>query len=286
MTGRLVPLVGACLGRTVPIEHVHALVLAGRLPPPAPDGLVPVDYLAELDPDPVPELPPGEWRDHLVRELRRFRDGRTRVADAASPDRARRREQQLMRMGSAAWGAALALLMESQDAALTWFDRAATFYRRSLADAEPGSWGRSIGCLKARLLGRDPAGARREAVWTLDLGAEAATSFTARYAACLALLVLDRDGEAAVHARALLTDESFPPATARALAALPGRDAAAYAEAVAEVVQTFETRPRFLEDVPVADTALVLQALAGARGVAAELRSPRLPPVSSSAAAG
>lgn len=38
------------------------------------------------------------------------------------------------------------------------------------------------------------------------------------------------------------------------------------------VLQSFETRDAYLEDVPVADTVLVLQALARRRGLAAELR--------------
>jgi hypothetical protein len=44
------------------------------------------------------------------------------------------------------------------------------------------------------------------------------------------------------------------------------------------VLETFETRKAYLEDVPVADTVLVLQALAGRRDLGAELESPLLPP--------
>ena len=50
-----------------------------------------------------------------------------------------------------------------------------------------------------------------------------------------------------------------------------------YAEAVEDVLESFETRDEYLEDVPVADTVLVLQALAARRGMAAELTSPQLP---------
>jgi hypothetical protein len=287
MTEGLRPLEAVLLGRTVPREHVLALVLAGRLPEPV-DGLVPPDYLDALDPDPVPELPAGEWRDHVEREVSRYRDGRRRLLDALGDEGARRREQQLMRIASAAWGTALALVMEGRtEEPRVWFDRAGTLYRRSLADAEPGSWGRSVACLKCRLLGADPAGAAREARWTLELGARAAESATARYAATLALLVLDRDAEAMPLAQGLLEEESFPPATARALLALATGDADAYAASVAEVLVTFETRDRFLEDVPVADTVLTLQELARPRAATARLASPRLPPeLSSSAAAG
>jgi hypothetical protein len=274
----LVPLRGICLGRTVPLEHVYALVLAGRLPPPAPGDLVPRDYLAELDRDPEPPLASELWRAHFTRELRRFRDGRSRLADGIGAEHARRRDTQLSRMGSAAWGAALALLMEAHtEAAREWFLRAATCYRRSLADAEPGSWGRCIGPLKALLLAGDVQGAERDARLTLDLGAEAAPSVTARYAGVLALLVLQRDREADELARGLHADEGFPPATARALSALAQADAPSYKAAVAAVLETFETRTRFLEDVPVADTVLTLQALARPRRIATDLRSPRLP---------
>jgi hypothetical protein len=274
----LVPLAGVCLGRTVPVEHVRALVVAGLLEPPAPGDLVPQAYLDRLDPDPYPDLASEEWRGHLAREVRRHRDGRSRLLDAVGAEHGRRRDQQLTRIGSAAWGAALALTMEARDdEARVWFHRAATCYRRSLADAEPGSWGRCIGPLKALLLAGDVRGAERDARLTLDLGAADASSTTARYAAVLALLVLERDGEAASLADPLRTAERFPPATARALIALACGDGVAYAEAVAVVLETFETRDRFLEDIPVADTVMTLQLLARARTLDVALRSPRLP---------
>ena len=50
-----------------------------------------------------------------------------------------------------------------------------------------------------------------------------------------------------------------------------------YVEAVEDVLESFETRDEYLEDIPVADTVLVLQALAGRRGMAAELESALLP---------
>lgn len=279
MTARdLVPLAGVCLGRTVPVEHVRALALAGLLAPPAPGDLVPRDYLDDLDPDPVPELASEEWRGHLEREVRRHRDGRSRLLVAVGGEHARRRDQQLTRIGSAAWGAALALLMEGYAGeARVWFQRAATCYRRSLADAEPGSWGRCIGPLKALLLGGDVPGAERDARLTLDLGAAAAPSTTARYAGVLALLVLGRDDEAATLAEPLRSEAGFPPATADALIGLADGDGPAYAEAVTAVLHTFETRDRFLEDVPVADTVMTLQLLARARSLEVALRSPRLP---------
>jgi hypothetical protein len=169
--------------------------------------------------------------------------------------------------------------MENQtEAARLWLGRSATFYRRSLADAEPGSWGRSIGPLKALLLAGDIPGAKRDARLTLDLGAADAPSSTARYAGTLALLVLERDAKAAALGAPLLLEEGFPPATALAVAALASGDRTGYATAVIRVLDTFETRDRFLEDIPVADTVLTLQVLARARGIETALRSSRLPP--------
>jgi len=43
------------------------------------------------------------------------------------------------------------------------------------------------------------------------------------------------------------------------------------------VLESFENREEYLEDIPVADTVLALQALAARRGLAAELSSPLLP---------
>ena len=43
------------------------------------------------------------------------------------------------------------------------------------------------------------------------------------------------------------------------------------------MLESFETRDEYLEDMPVADTVLVLQALAARRGLAADLTSPLLP---------
>jgi hypothetical protein len=75
----------------------------------------------------------------------------------------------------------------------------------------------------------------------------------------LALLVLGRDDEAGDLAVTL--GEEFPSDVADALRALAIRDADAYREAVAAVRRSFEEREPFLEDIPVSDTALALDAL-------------------------
>jgi len=181
-------------------------------------------------------------------------------------------------MGNAAAGAGLAELMDGNTAAAReWFARAVDRYRESWDDAPAGSWGRPIGMLKADLLGEDSDGAVRDAAWTLGLGAAEAESPIGRYASCLALLVLGRDEEARVLADGLRTHEGFPSDVGDALATIAARDPVDYTEAVESVLASFESREEYLEDLPVADTVLVLQALAGRRGLAAELSSPLLP---------
>ena len=75
----------------------------------------------------------------------------------------------------------------------------------------------------------------------------------------------------------LRTHADFPPPVGDALAMLAAQDPLGYVEAVEAVLESFATRDEYLEDLPVADTVLVLQALAARRSMAAELSSPLLP---------
>jgi hypothetical protein len=216
------------------------------------------------------------WAADFARERARYTDGEARVSGLSDPDE---RQRQLTRMGNAAAGAGLALLMGGRrDDAAEWLARGADRYRDSFAAAPPGSWGRPIGAVKARLLANDQAAAERDARWALETGAGASESPIGRYAACLALLVLGRDDEAAPLAAALDGREDFPGDVARSLLAIASADATAYRSAAAAVLRSFEARDAYLEDVAVADTVVVLQTLAGRRGLAAELESPLLPP--------
>jgi hypothetical protein len=217
-----------------------------------------------------------DWNAHARREEERYRDGEARLPDAADADI---RQRQLTRLGNAAYGAGLALLMGGRpDEAAGWLARAAERYRESFADAPPDSWGRPIGAIKARLLAGDWDGARDEARFALDAGSAEADSPIGRYAAALAYLVLGDDEQARLHADAIRTRDDFPEAVGDALAYIAaGTDRIGYVEAVEDVLESFETREEYLEDVPVADTVLVLQALAARRDLAAELSSPLLP---------
>jgi hypothetical protein len=214
-----------------------------------------------------------DWQSHLRREQSRYEDGSARL-----PEDRDERQRQLTRIGNAAYGAGLALLMEGdRDAAAEWLGHAAERYRQSFADAPPGSWGRTIGAIKARLLAGDWPGAEKEARWTLELGAPEAESPIGRYAGALGLLVLGRDEEARPVASSIREREDFPHDVADALATIAARDRLGYVYAIESVLESFETRSEYLEDVPVADTALVLQELAARRSIAAELESKLLP---------
>jgi hypothetical protein len=216
-----------------------------------------------------------DWSDHVEREESRYRDGEARLPEAEDEDA---RQRQLTRMGNAAAGAALAYLMAgNMQNAHAWFDRAIERYRESFELAPPDSWGRPIAMVKARILAGNWTGAESDARWTLEQGAVEATSSIGRYAACLALLVLGRDAQARVLADGLRTHGDFPAAVGDALAFLSAQDAVGYIEAIETVLESFETRDEYLEDMPVADTVMVLQALAARRGIAAELSSPLLP---------
>jgi hypothetical protein len=216
-----------------------------------------------------------DWAEHARREEERYRDGQGRLPGEDDRDG---RQRQLTRLGNAAAGCGLAYLMAGDTTpAKEWFARAAERYRESFPLAPPGSWGRPIGILKARILSGDWAGAEADAAWTLDQGAAKSDSPIGRYAATLALLVLGRDEEARVLADGLRTRDDFPALVGDALAFLAAQDPLGYVEAVESVLQSFDQRDEYLEDLPVADTVLVLQALAGRRGVAADLSSPLLP---------
>jgi hypothetical protein len=218
----------------------------------------------------------ADWAEHFRREAERYRDGESRLPDAEDADA---RQRRLTRLGNSSAGAGLALVMQGRTGeAREWFDRACRRYRESWADAPPGSWGRPIAILKARILGGDWDGAEHDAKWTLEQGAGRAESAIGRYAAALAYSVLGEWDDMRIAADALRVDESFPSDVADALAFLASPDPVAYVEAVESVLESFETRDAYLEDLPAADTVLVLQTLAERRGIApAELESELLP---------
>jgi hypothetical protein len=211
----------------------------------------------------------------VEREVERYRDGDSRLPGI---DDAQARQRQLVRMANAALGAGLAHLMNGDTGpARQWFALAADRYRESFPPAPPGSWGRPIGAMKARILAGDWVEAATDAEWALEQRPEDADSPIGRYAACLAFLVLGRDTQARFLADELRTHDGFPSDVGDALACISAQDPIGYIEAIESVLASFEGRSDFLEDVPVADTVVVLQALAARRDLAAELSSPLLP---------
>jgi hypothetical protein len=185
-------------------------------------------------------------------------------------------ERSIVRKGNTAYAAALALLMAGDADSAEWFKRAAATWRESWNGGE--SWGRPIGALKASLLAHDEVAVEELAPWALSLGTATAESPIGRYAAALALLALERWPEARHVAESLRERDDFPRDVADALAYIAAHDVVGYIEAVESVVDSFETRDDYLEDIAVADTALVLQELARRRGIEHALpASPVLP---------
>ena len=207
------------------------------------------------------------WAEQAAKAKARYEDGSTRELD----------QRQLTQLANAAWATGLCLLMDGRsDEGRDWLRTAARRYRESWdAGAPPDSWGRPIAAMKAALIAGDDG--RDYAEWALDAGARDAASPIGRYAAALALLVLGEDVDARTVGSTLREDE-FPEPVADALVTIAASDKAGYLLAIEDVVESFEQRSDFLEDVRVADTVLALQALAKQRDVDVELRPSQLLP--------
>ena len=208
------------------------------------------------------------WSDQAAAAIARYEGGRQRVLD----------QRQLTQLANAAWAAGLCLLMDGRgDEARESLRRAAARYRESWdAGAPPDSWGRPIAAMKALLIaGYDASDAAR---WALDAGAAESDSPIGRYAAALAYLVLGRDVEARMVAETLVGRDDFPRDVADGLLMIAGLDRTDYAVAVENLLDDFEHRGDFLEDVRVADTVLALQALAAQRDMDVELPPSELLP--------
>ena len=196
-----------------------------------------------------------DWRERYERAAARYAAGEGRELD----------ERQLVQLANAAWAAGLSLLMAGdREGAREWLERSAARYRESWQGGE--AWGRPLGALKAMLIAGEDA--TETARWTLEtcLGVrhrDMSVSPIGRYAATLALLVLGRDEEAAVLAEGLGAEVS--PDVVSGLTALASRDTDAFGEAVKAIRRDFDSRESFLEDLPVPDTALALEALATRR---------------------
>jgi len=169
----------------------------------------------------------------------------------------------------------LAATAGDPDAARTAFTEAAATYRASWEEASPTSFGRLVGMQKAAILGGggiDEAGYVEQTL----AGAEA-KSPTAAYAQAIAALALGDDRRAGEWAELMRGASPAFARTATAIAALAGAEPAAYRTAVEAIVEDFAARDAHLTGVPIADTALMLEVLAGPRGLQVGLDGPLLP---------
>jgi hypothetical protein len=170
-------------------------------------------------------------------------------------------------------GAAQRLLLDGDPGAPDALRQAAARYRDSWELAPPRSFGRLVGMLKASVLAGDAAGAAR---YAREQVADA-DSPTSSYVLAVAALVLGDDDVAVALADGMRAGDAAFGRAADAIAALGAADAEAYAAAVRSVVADFEGRAEHLTGVPIADTGLMLERLAEARGVAVHPSSALLP---------
>ena len=147
-------------------------------------------------------------------------------------------------------------------------------YRASWEEAPPGSFGRLVGMLKAAVIAGDAAA---EAAYAREQLGPDAESPAAAYALAIAALVQGEDGVAAEAATGMHGGSPAFDRAADAIVALARRDADAYARALAAIVRDFEEREEHLTGVAIADTALMLERLAGTRGLACGHASALLP---------
>ena len=179
-----------------------------------------------------------------------------------------REDFRLAGIAGASWAAGLsAMMLGERGEATVFLRRAADEYDTSWRAAPAGAWGRPIAMLRCRLIAGDDEGARRDAEAALAAGGGEAPGPIGGYCAALALLVLGREAEARPIAERIAEEGLEPVAVAHALAALASSDEPALEAARQDVLRSFEERDAFLEDVPVADTVLVLDALAHIRGL-------------------
>jgi hypothetical protein len=150
---------------------------------------------------------------------------------------------------------------------------AAARYRTSWELAPPRSYGRLIGMLKAAVIAGDAGEAAayaREQIGEAD-------SPPSHYVLAIAALVTGDDTAARAAAAGMRAGSSPFGRAADAIEALADGDPRRYAAAVREIVTDFEGRAEHLTGVPIADTALMLERLAEARGLAAHPASALLP---------
>jgi hypothetical protein len=167
-----------------------------------------------------------------------------------------------------------ALLAGDTDAATADYARAVELYRASWVLAPPKSYGRLVGLLKAAVLCGSGRAAADEVRAALDGDPDAAGSPVASYVLAVAALIAGDDDAVAPLAAVMEPRGEAFERTAAALRALAAGDGAAYAAAAAAIADDFAGRQEHLTGVAIADTAIMLEIVAGERGLAAGLESP------------
>jgi hypothetical protein len=187
------------------------------------------------------------------------------------------RHAELLDEAIAADGRAFRALIEGRaDDARAGLAEAAALYRRSWEAAPPRSYGRLAGHLTSAVLAGQGVDA---AAYVRDALGHDGDSPTSCYALALAALILGDEAAAGPAAEAMRAGGGAFDRAGDALAALAAGDAERYRAALTAIVEDFAGREAHLTGVPVADTALVLEALAARRGMAVRPRSPLMPPL-------
>ncbi|MDX6690183.1 MAG: hypothetical protein QOG15_1640 [Solirubrobacteraceae bacterium] len=167
-----------------------------------------------------------------------------------------------------------ALLAHDRDAARAAYLRAADNYRASWALAPPKSYGRLVGLLKASVLAGEAPAAAAEVRGELADDPGAAGSPVASYVLAVAAIIEGDDDAVAPLAEIMEPRGGAFARTASALRALAANDADGYATAAAAIEADFAARDEHLTGVAIADTAIMLELIAGERGLAAGLEGP------------
>lgn len=170
-----------------------------------------------------------------------------------------------------------ALLAGDHDAARAAYLRAAEGYKASWALAPPRSYGRLVGLLKAAILAGESTPAAEEVRTALEDDPDAAGSPVASYALAVAALVAGDDDAVTPLADVMDPRGGAFERTATAMRALAAGDREAYATTLDAIEQDFAARDEHLTGVVIADTAVMLEVLADARGIAARPDSALVP---------
>lgn len=181
----------------------------------------------------------------------------------------------LMAEGLRADGEAFQAMFDGRpDDARERLREAAGLFRASWEAAPPRSYGRLVAYLKSATLAGDGP---RAAAYVRGQLTGACDSPTSCYAAAIAALLEGDDAAAAAAAAAMRSGGEAFDRAAEALAALAAGEPGRYRAAVEAIVADFEARDAHVTGVPVADTAMLMEALADRRGIAARPRSPLIP---------